>query len=253
MSSIDVPGAPLGRPQGDWAIYLRRHFFLGMAVLATLIVFVGFAPSFYLRGYFHGPALQTLWVLHGTAFSAWMALLLTQSLLVRTGRVQLHRRLGIFGAILASVMLVLGVQIARVATAQGTIGLRAHLPPLEFLIIPLGQVLMFAALTAAALILRRRRDAHRRLMIVATIQLVAPAIVRASESLLHVASPAVAVAVMILLVAICIAHDWITRRRVHPVFAVLAPLTILTFPLRIAFSHTATWHSMAEWLVRGVQ
>ena len=229
------------------------YFYTALIAFATLVVFVGFAPSFYLRGYFQAPPLPTLWVMHGVAFSAWMVLVLTQSLLVRAGQVQVHRRLGIAGAVLAGVMLVLGVQIARVAAAQGTIGLRAHLPPLEFLIIPLGQVLMFAGLTTAALLLRRRPDMHRRLMIVATIQLVAPAVVRASESLLHIASPAMAIVVLSLMVAACIVYDKMTRGRVHPVFAVLAPLTILTFPLRLLISHTATWHSIAGWLVRGVQ
>src|SRR3569832_67650 len=114
------------------------YFYTALIAFATLVVFVGFAPTFYLRGYFQAPPLQTLWVLHGVAFSAWMVLILTQSLLVRSGQVQLHRRLGIAGAVLALAMLILGVQIARVAAAQGTIGLRAHLPPLEFLIIPLG-------------------------------------------------------------------------------------------------------------------
>jgi hypothetical protein len=63
-----------------------------------LVVFVGFAPSFYLRGYFQSPPLPTLWVMHGVAFSTWMVLVLTQSLLVRAGQVQVHRRLGIAGA-----------------------------------------------------------------------------------------------------------------------------------------------------------
>jgi hypothetical protein len=229
------------------------NFYPALIAFAALVVFVGFAPTFYLRGYFAGPPLQTLWVMHGVAFSAWMVLLLTQSLLVRNGQLRLHRHLGIAGAVLALVMLVLGVQIARVAAAQGTIGLRAHLPPLEFLIIPLGQVLMFAGLTAAALLLRRRPDTHSPLMILATIQLIAPAIVRASESLLHIASPAIAIVVISGLVVACIVYDKRTRGRVHPVFAVLAPLTILTFPLRLLFSHTATWHSIAGWLVRGVQ
>ena len=104
-------------------------------------------------------------------------------------------------------MLVLGVQIARVAAAQGTIGLRAHSPPLEFLIIPLGQVLIFAGLSHGRPVLRRRPDTHRRLMIVATLQLIAPALVRASESLLHIASPAMAIVVTSLLVAACIVYD----------------------------------------------
>ena len=80
------------------------YFYAGVIAVAAVIVFVGFAPTFYLRSYFHGPTLPTLFVIHGIAFSAWIALIMTQSLLVRSGRVQIHRRLGIVGAMLAAAM-----------------------------------------------------------------------------------------------------------------------------------------------------
>ncbi len=229
-----------------------RHFYIGVIAFAALVVFVGFAPSFYLRGFFHEPAISSLLVAHGTVASAWIVLLLTQSLLVRTGNADVHRRLGMFGAVLAAVMVVLGVWTALVAAANGTIGNHVHAPPLEFLIVPLGQILIFGVLTGVAIALRRRPEVHRRLMIVATIHLTAPAVVRAAQAMFGVASPLPALAVVIALVIVCIVHDAITRGRVHPVFAVVAPMTILSFPARIAFSHTATWHSIAGWLVQGV-
>ena len=229
-----------------------RHLYLGVIVFAAVVVFVGFAPSFYLRGFFHEPPLSSLAVAHGTVASAWIVLLLTQSLLVRSGNVHLHRRLGVAGALLAAVMVVLGVWTALVAAARGTIGDRVQAPPLEFLIVPLGQILTFGVLTAVAIALRHRPEVHRRLMIVATIHLTAPAVVRAAQGLLHVASPLPALVVTSALVILCIVYDAITRGRVHPVFAVVAPMTILSFPARIAFSHTATWHSIAGWLVQGI-
>ncbi len=229
-----------------------RYLYTGVIAFAALVVFVGFAPSFYLRGFFHEPALTSLMVAHGTVASAWIGLLLTQSLLVRTGNVHLHRRLGILGAGLAAAMVLLGVWTALVAAARGTIGDRVHAPPLEFLIVPLGQIVIFGVLTGVALLLRHRPEAHRRLMIVATIHLTAPAVVRAAQGMFHVASPLPALVVAIALVILCIVHDAMTRGRVHPVFAVVAPMTILSFPARIVFSHTATWHSIAGWLVSGI-
>jgi hypothetical protein len=229
-----------------------RHLYMGVIAFAALVVFVGFAPTFYLRGLFHGPALMPLTVLHGIAFSAWIVLLLVQSLLVRTGNVRVHRRLGIAGALLAAGVVVLGVWLALVAAARGTIGDLVHAPPLEFLIVPLGQILIFGVLTGVAIALRRRPEVHRRLMIVATIHLTAPAMVRAAHVLFHVASPLPALIVTSTLVILCIVYDAVTRGRVHPVFAVVAPMTVLSFPMRILFSHTAAWHSIAAWLVRGV-
>lgn len=50
---------------------------------------------------------------HGAAFSCWMLLLLTQTTLVSAGRVDIHRRLGIAGFLLAWAMVVLGSRSGR--------------------------------------------------------------------------------------------------------------------------------------------
>lgn len=252
MSSVETSTLPAAMRSRARGTALQSYFFLGIIALAALIVFAGFAPTFYLRGIFHGPALSPLVELHGVVFSSWIGLLLTQSLLIRTGNVRLHRRLGIAGALLAVAMVVIGVWTALVAAAHGTIGSLVHAPALEFLIVPLGQVLIFGALTTAAILLRRHPDAHRRFMIVATIHLIPPALMRAAVNLLHTSSPVAALIVVAVLVGACIAYDAITRGRVHPVFAVVAPLTVLSFPLRIVASHTPAWHAIAAWLVRGV-
>jgi hypothetical protein len=226
-----------------------RYFFPVMAAVAALIAFVGFAPTLYLRSLYSAPSLSTLLVAHGTASSAWLILLLSQTLLVRAGRVALHRALGIVGALLAATMVVLGISVAVQAAAQGTLGVRFHQQPLEFLVVPLGQILIFGALVTAAIALRRRSEAHKRLMVIATLNLIAPAAVRAAASLFHVANPQSALVVLGIGVATCIVYDIRTRGRVHPVFGIVGPMTLLSFPLRLAFSHTAAWHAAAVWLV----
>src|ERR1700719_4551859 len=88
-------------------------FFSGMAVLLLGSVFVGFAPSYYLAGMFHAPLPSLIVHLHGAAFSCWILLLVTQTSLVSAGRVDIHRRLGIAGFLLACLMVVLGVLAAH--------------------------------------------------------------------------------------------------------------------------------------------
>lgn len=239
MSVVD----PVGVRAGRW-------FFLVMFAIAALIVFVGFAPTFYLGALYQAPPLSKLLVAHGIASSVWIALLLAQTVLIRTARISLHRALGVLGALLATAMIALGADVALQAAAQGTLGARFHQPPLEFLIIPLGQILIFGALVAAAIALRHRPAAHKRLMVIATINLIAPAVVRAADNLFHIASPASALTVVIAGVTACIVYDIRTRGRVHPVSGIVGPITLLSFPLRLAFSHTDAWHSTSEWLVR---
>ena len=70
----------------------RRYdhlFFSGMSVLMLVTVFVGFAPTYYLAGVFHAPLPSMIIHLHGAVFSCWMLLLITQTSLVSTGRVNL--------------------------------------------------------------------------------------------------------------------------------------------------------------------
>ena len=72
---------------------------------------------------------------------------------------------------------------------------------------------------------------------------------RAADVVFHVATPLSGLVVLGVLLAACIGNDLLTRGRVHPVFAIVGPLTLLSFPLRIAFSHTAGWYAAAQWLV----
>lgn len=88
----------------------RSLFDLGLAIGLTLVVFWGFAPSYYLRTEFGRPPLHSSLVhFHGFLFTAWMLLLLAQSALISIRQVKWHRRLGTAGALLAAMMTVIGI------------------------------------------------------------------------------------------------------------------------------------------------
>ncbi len=68
------------------AVWRRdRLFFTGMAVAAAVVTFVGFAPSYYLKTTYGGPALAPLLHLHGALFTSWIVLLVAQTSLVGIG------------------------------------------------------------------------------------------------------------------------------------------------------------------------
>ena len=83
-----------------------RFFFVAMACAVVLTVFIGFAPSFYLRGAF----LQV--------FSVWVGLFLLQTVLASRGSYTMHRRLGWVAAGTAAAMVVL-VTAAVVEQSRG--------------------------------------------------------------------------------------------------------------------------------------
>src|SRR6476661_6927688 len=93
----------------------RRYdnlFFSAMALLILATVFLGFARTYYLAGMIRAPLPAFIIHLHGAAFSCWILLLVTQTALVSAGRVDIHRRLGVLGFLLACSMVVLGVLAA---------------------------------------------------------------------------------------------------------------------------------------------
>ena len=78
------------------------RFFLALAVLMLAVVAVGFGPSLYLRRALgtvdrFGPSLPPHLLAHGAVLTVWYVLFVVQALLVRTGRRDVHRRLGVTG------------------------------------------------------------------------------------------------------------------------------------------------------------
>ena len=104
----------------------RRYdhvFFTSLIVTMLGSVFLGFARSYFLAGVYHAPPLTPILHIHGGVFSLWMLVLLAQTTLVSAGRVDLHRKLGMAGFVLACLMVVLGV----LATAD-SLGKASYLP-----------------------------------------------------------------------------------------------------------------------------
>jgi hypothetical protein len=158
-------------------------FYTVTAVAMSIVVFLGFGPSFYLRAYFAPklglpPLPSTLVWVHGLVFTTWMLVLLAQSTLVRVGQVRVHRRLGAAGAVLAALMVLLATA-AQVAQTQRVVaaGLRPFdvVPENFTTIATFLAILNFGALTGAAVLLRKRPESHKRLMILATVQLLGAA------------------------------------------------------------------------------
>jgi hypothetical protein len=75
-------------------------------------VFVGFAPTYFLRTLSDRPPLPWLVHLHGVLFSTWILLLLVQTTLVAVKRTDLHRLLGVGGGALAVLMIPVGFCVA---------------------------------------------------------------------------------------------------------------------------------------------
>jgi hypothetical protein len=229
------------------ALRSERRFYVGAAVAVAAIVLTGFARTYYLKGYFHTPALLPIIHLHAVLFSSWVALFITQTWLVSARRTRVHMRLGIAGFVLAVAMIVVGT-IAAVTVAKLGHVRPGGPPPLFFLVVPIFDMLVFAVLIAAGFRLRRRPDYHKRVMLVATASLMTAAVGRLIVLAQGHANVWLALTFTSLLVALAAAWDTALHRRLHPAFAWAGALVIVSVPLRFAVAHTDTWMAFARWL-----
>src|SRR5690349_14922703 len=160
-----------------------RAFYSTIAIALALTAFGGFARTFYGPLLIGGPR-QTLsggpWsplvLTHAVFFTAWVLLLLAQTSLIAARRVTVHRRLGIVGALLAAGMVLAGIRTAIASAARGSAP--PGVDPIQFLAVPLFDMVLFSSFVATALVMRRRKEAHKRLMLLAYVSIIAAATAR---------------------------------------------------------------------------
>ena len=223
----------------------EKYFYLGMALVCAGVVFEGFAPTYFLRSWSDLPPLTWVVHLHGLAFSAWIGLFVLQSALVRAGRRDLHRYFGIAGSGLAIVMIWMGTVVAvnstRAHFSAGT--LMVGFPPLVFLALQLLDLVQFIGFVALAIVWRKRPETHKRLMLLATLSIIAPAIGRLPLP------PLWKFALPMLAVVGCMLFDLLRRRRIHPAFLWGGLAFLAGTPLRIAIGRTPLWQDFARWVL----
>lgn len=247
-AAINLPAAAR-RPADAWT--RDRRFFTGMALAILLTVFVGFAPSYYMKMVFAAPGvsgapiLSPLIHVHGLAFTTWVLVFLVQTRLVAGRRLALHRKLGYAAAGLAVAMAVLGTMAAIDAARRGAAPPGGP-PPLAFMIIPIADVTIFSTLVAAGMWFRNRGDIHKRLMLVSTIAILTAAIARLPGLL--AGGPLAFFALTDLYVVAAMVYDRITRGRVHGAYWWGGGLLLGSQVGRLALSGTAAWLAFATWL-----
>jgi hypothetical protein len=231
-----------------------RRFFTGMAVAVAVSVFAGFAPTYYLKGLYGTPALSPFVHFHGMLFTSWILLLVTQTTLVSAKRTALHKKLGILGGLLALAMVVVGTAVAVALAKRGQApGLP---PPLVFLAGPFSGMVLFATLVAAGFYTRRRRDTHKRLMVLATIVIVGAATDRLllpTGVLAFSGLPlnaGTSLGLLAIFVGACFIYDLRTRGRVHPAFLWGGLYVMSTLYLSRFIGTTSPWLAFAGWLTR---
>ncbi len=238
------------------AVRRPRVFYVGITGTLLLLVLVGFAPPY--SASVSAGTLPLLLHVHGAVFLFWTILLLAQASLVARGSIALHRRLGVLGASLLPVMLVLGYMTTVFGARRGHPVWKIPGQPvpegflfadsLAFMTVPLGDLVLLAAFGAIAVWYRKRPEIHKRAMLLAGIGCLVPP---AAGRLPFVGDPVAATLVVFaLLLAACLVHDYYERGRLHPLNLWGSVAILASLPARVALAQTAAWHSFAEWMTR---
>lgn len=225
----------------------ERGFYTGAALIAVIIVFAGFARTYYLKGLFGTPALTSLVHLHGLVMTLWFTLFFVQVRLVSIGRTDIHRRLGWFGALLAVAVVGVGTVTAITAAALGH---SPGPPPLVFLTIPLGDMVVFTGLVSLGLAYRNRAQIHKRLLLLSSLGILTAAIARIQIEAIQKGGLPVFFGLTDLCLIACIGFDTIKHRRLHPAFGWGFLFIVGSQAFRFWLAGTPQWLEFATWLVK---
>ena len=214
-------------------------FFLRGAIAMALVIVAGFSTQLAMgRSTFASPLLVHA---HAIVFMGWIAIYVTQNVLVATDRISLHRRLGWIAAGWIVLMIVLGIAVTVAMARRGQVPF--FFRPLHFLVFDPVSLFAFAGLTIAAIVMRRRTEWHRRLHFCGTSLLIGPGFGRLLPMplLQPWAFEATFAAVMIFPV-VGVASDLRRSGRVHPAWkwGIAAMLGSLVLIQAITYSPIGT-------------
>jgi hypothetical protein len=219
-----------------------RLFFPLMGLTALAVIGAGFAPTYYLGFWFHAPALAPIVHIHAAAFTAWLLLLVSQTLFIRLGKFRWHRAMGKVAVGLVVVMVITGYMVIF-GKPRPTAAARA------FIFTPMLSLLLFPMFVAAAIHFRRDPATHKRLMLLATMVIATAGISRLMVMLgLDATHYRAYVATYVVLLLPLITFDLARLGRLHRATAWGSALLLVRHVLHQVIANTDQWQRLAAWL-----
>lgn len=224
------------------------RFFAISAILMTLVMVVGFSLNFVMgRSSFGAPAHVHA---HAIVFFGWVMIYLAQNLLVASGNVALHRRLGWIAVLWIPMMFVAGMAVTLAMVREGRVPFIFE--PQHFLVFDPLSLVFFTGLAVAAIRMRRRSDWHRRLHLCGMALLLGPGFGRLLPMPLFIpyAFEAAFFAQLAFPLAGMIA-DWRRDGRVHPAWLWGVGVCLLSFVATQAIAFSALGDALYAAAVAG--
>jgi hypothetical protein len=234
-----------------------RVFFSTAAAINLLIMLVGFS-AFYTSGRAEGgravdPAIMAVVIVHGMSITAWYVLSLVQSLLITVKNRKLHMKLGWSALALAPIVAVSGLMVAmrsaQAAPNFNFFGMHYH----DFLLVMLVEIALFSGLVTAGMVMRKRPEIHRSMMLLASLSLLLGATTRIPKLVAlfggHASRTAFFGPVFVLAVVMILTR-WAATRKFDRWLAGGYTLMVAVYLVSEQCSRTDAWRQIATMLLK---
>ncbi|WP_332854548.1 hypothetical protein [Duganella sp. S19_KUP01_CR8] len=232
--------------------------FLAYIALIWIGMVLGFGGEIARHVKNNEPPYPVILHVHSAVFVTWLIAFTAQILLIRTGKPASHRRLGIAMTFGVGVLAIVGPWTAY-AVQNLNFGTSRSDP--AFFSVQLGDVIGFVGLSIAAIILRKQAAAHKRLMLLAILQLSTAGFSRwlgnsigsaypfgywgqsfwATFLILHLTNDMLALGIGV--------YDLRTRGRLHPAYVAGLAWGFGWQVLHVSLYLTPAWLPVAKWLL----
>ena len=206
----------------------------------------------------NAPPYPMILHVHSAVFVTWLVAFTAQILLIRAAKPALHRRLGVAMAFGVGVLAIVGPLTAYIIH-----NLNWGTPQSDpaFLSVLLFDVIGFVGLCVAAFVLRKQPAAHKRLMMLAILQLSTAGFARwlggpigaaypfgywgqsfwATFLILHLTNDLLALGIGV--------HDLLTRGRLHPAYVIGLVWSFGWQVIHVSLYLAPAWLPVAKWLL----
>ncbi len=230
-----------------------RRFYLIAAIVMLLCTAGGFR-NFYLHGHnFAGaeitPRIRPFVVLHGLAMTGWVILFLVQSVFIQTGRRKLHIAIGPLGSLFGVAAAIFGLIAATYSAhfnphaSDGFGGARIFLSSMY------AEMLLFGAFVALGYFYRRKPDAHRPMMLLATIILQSASLARLPYAGALAVRPLYVWDLVLIFGALLFVLQWAMTAKPNLWFLKAYAATAVVAVVSVAIGNTAAWNHLVSWFV----
>lgn len=224
-------------------------FFFYMGLVGVAAVLVGFGRTFLIPIASGTRTWPTAIYIHGAFATSWVGLYLLQTLFVRKRKVKWHMRAGKAGIFIAictafSIIPAALYQVDReLAAGLGQVAISSLLGGLT-------SASIFLLLVIAGVAFRKKREIHKRLMLLATLVLIWPAWFRWRHYFPSVERPDIWFGIILAdsMIIVAFVWDWLRNKSIHPALLYTGLLFIIENIIEILLFDTPVWRAASDFL-----